>query len=189
MDNTNTHDSIELLNRRKNACIEIMGVFQDNFDGILQSHPGTVISAASRLAGTSLFRSMKYKQKPKLGTVILSEEVNQLGNKLIQLLLLLLKKKGLNITANDINTEISQEIEPKTNLINIQSEFQQKYNNIMKKYEFDYLEGAKTGIIVCAMLIDYHCVQNFDLDPKDAIVLVTKGIIEGSKTVPPPLSE
>ena len=58
--------------------MEFGGVLHANFlsaDG--KGHAGTILSAAAWLAGTSLYRSLGYKQNPAPGTIMLSNEVDE----------------------------------------------------------------------------------------------------------------
>jgi hypothetical protein len=59
----------------------------------------------------------------------------------------------------------------------------------MKKHNLDYLDGARAGVIACAMLFNYHCVKRQDLDPRLAAGIISMGIVTGAKTVPMPLGQ
>jgi hypothetical protein len=57
----------------------------------------------------------------------------------------------------------------------------------MKKHGFDYLDGARAGIVLCSILFHHHCTLVKDIEPGVAAGLVAQGILEAAKTVPPPL--
>ena len=57
----------------------------------------------------------------------------------------------------------------------------------MQKHGLDYLEGARAGMIICSILINYHCIKNKDVDPYVATGIVVMGVVEGAKTSPIPL--
>lgn len=69
--------SPDMQKKRYEAAREFLGVLQEAFlspDG--RGHAGTTLAVAAWLAGTSLYRSMNYKQSPPPGSIMLSEEVN-----------------------------------------------------------------------------------------------------------------
>jgi len=69
----------------------------------------------------------------------------------------------------------------------IQSELQGTFNALMQKSGFDYLEGARVGIILCTVLIQQY-KQAEIVDPHIAAGIVAQGVLEAAKTVPPPLN-
>jgi hypothetical protein len=71
-------------------------------------------------------------------------------------------------------------------LAQVQAEYQDQYNAIMKKHGLDYLEGAWAGMIVCSIVFNYHCIANKDIDPFVATGIVAMGVVEGAKTSPAP---
>src|SRR5688572_22396317 len=88
----------ELQKRRYNAAMEFLRVIEVNFppsNG--KAHAGTILSAAAWLAGTSLYRSLNYKQDPAPGTVILSNEVNEQWPKLMDLFLYYCERNGIRL--------------------------------------------------------------------------------------------
>ena len=69
--------SSEMHKKCYDAAVEFVKVFQEKMplvDG--KPHTGTVLSAAARLAGSSLYRSLNYKNDFTPGVVVLSNEVN-----------------------------------------------------------------------------------------------------------------
>ncbi len=69
----------------------------------------------------------------------------------------------------------------------IQRVLQNPYNQVMKKYGFDYASGAQAGAVVCALFTRTYCVERSDLDPRVAVGIVSMGLVEGTKTIPVPL--
>ena len=71
---------------------------------------------------------------------------------------------------------------PQKTLLEIQEQFQDRYNEIMRQHGFDYMEGAKTGAVVCALLVKVYALRRKDLEPKLAASIVSMGFVEGAKT-------
>ena len=181
--------SPELQKKRYDAAVEFLGVMQKHFlssDG--KAHAGTVLSAAAWLAGTSLYRSLNYKQNPAPGTVVLSNEVNEAGPKLIKLFMYYLERNGTHLRSDQLILDPPDQHKPLKDISQIQNEFQDQYNEIMKKYGLDYLDGARAGMIVCSIVFQYHCEKMKDMDPRLGAGMISIGIITGAKTSPIPLN-
>ncbi|MGD8406558.1 MAG: hypothetical protein PVJ21_23075 [Anaerolineales bacterium] len=185
-------DNEELFSPEKNkkryeVAMDFMQYFQEKtplLNG--RPHAGTVLSIAARLAGTSLFRSIN-KQNVQPGVVVLSEEVNTVYPKLLNLFAYFCKQNGIDVMAKPLVQEIPQQDKPLMELDQIQTEYQQDYYRIMEKHGLDYLESAQAGMIICSMFFNYHCIKNKDIDPYVATGIVAKGVVEGAKTSPVPM--
>ena len=176
-----------LQKNRADAAAEVMGIFDRHFRTPQGIHPGTVLSAAAWLAGTSLYRSFGYTQNPEPGTVMLSEKANQAFPKLLDLFTYYISKGGTPIKPEQFILETPESFKPLKTILQIQEAHQDEYNAIMKKHNLDYLDGARAGIIACAMLFNYHCVKRQDLDPRLGAGIISMGIVTGAKTAPMPL--
>jgi len=185
---TNTGASQAQQKKQYDAAKEFLKAFQERMP-LVEGYPhaGTVFSVVARLAGTSLFRSIN-KKDIKPGVVVLSEEVNKVYPQLLNLFALYCKKNGIDVMAKPVVTEFPEKDKPLMELAQIQSEYQNKYNEIMKKHGLDYLEGAQAGMIVCSIIFSYHCITNKDIDPYVATGIVAMGVVEGAKTSPVPLN-
>lgn len=178
-----------LQKNRADAAAEVMGIFDRHFRTPQGSHPGTVLSAAAWLAGTSLYRSFGYTQNPEPGTVMLSEKANRAFPKLLDLFTYYISKGGTPIKPEHFILEIPDAFKPTKTILQIQEAHQDEYNAIMKKHNLDYLDGARAGIIACAMLFNYHCMKRQDLDPRLGAGIISMGIVTGAKTAPMPLGQ
>lgn len=181
------NDSIETMKRRQQAAVEVLGIFQENFPTTFESHPASVLYAGSWLAGTSLYRSLGYDHNAAPGTVILSDKVNEEWPKLGNLYLHVIQQDGINLNPQELVLEIPQEYKSKKDILKIQELFQDSYNDIMRKYGFNYEEGAQVGVFICAILTKFHCLVHKDLEPKLAAGIVSMGFVEGAKICPFPL--
>jgi hypothetical protein len=173
-----------LQKNRVDAATEVMGIFDRHFRNPL--HPGTVLSTAAWLAGTSLYRSFGYTQNPEPGTVMLSEKANQEFPKLINLFHYYMFQGGVQMKMEQFILQIPDEHKPLKTILQIQDVHQDEYNAIMKRHGLDYLDGARAGIIVCSMVFGYH-TQRKEIDTRVGAGIVSMGIVTGAKTAPMPL--
>jgi hypothetical protein len=180
-------NSADEMKRRQQVTIGVLGIFQKNLPTTFESHPETSLSASAWLAGTSLFRSFGFKLDCAPGTVILSEVANQKGPILSNIFMYSLEKGGVKLKPGDVVYKFSEEHKPRKTILEIQEQFQDSYNEIMKKNGFEFEGAARMGAMVCAMMVNFHCISNHDLDPKLAVGLVLMGFVEGTKTCPVPL--
>jgi hypothetical protein len=179
----------EMQKKRYDAAVEFLGVLQEN---LLSSggkgHAGTNLSVAAWLAGTSLYRSMNYKQNPPPGTILLSEEVNQAWPELLNLFIYYCQRNGFELKPDRFVTKAPDEQKPRMEILEAQEKFQDRYNEIMKKYGLGYLDGARAGMIVCSIVFQYHCTHSKDIDPHVGAGIISMRIMEGAKTSPAPLN-
>ncbi|MGZ9164970.1 MAG: hypothetical protein ACXW4U_07330 [Anaerolineales bacterium] len=180
--------SPELQKKRYDAAMEFVKILQERFfasDG--KAHGGTVLSTAARLAGTSLYRSLHYKDTISPGVVVLSNEVNETWPQLMNLFAFYCKQNGIDVMSKPLVTVFTEQDKPRMDVAQVQQEFQDRYNEIMKRYGLDYLNGARSGMIGCSIILQYHCTVAQDIDPHVATGIVAMGVVEGAKTAPPPL--
>lgn len=174
---------------RAEAAKEILRIFDRHFRTPQGIHPGTVLSAAAWLAGTSLYRSFGYAQNPEPGTMMLSEKANQEFPKLLDLFTYYMAQSGAQIKPEQFILQIPEAFKPQMTLLQVQEAHQDEYNAIMKRHNLDYLDGARAGVIACSMLFNYHCVKRQDLDPRLGAGIISMGIVTGAKTAPTPLKQ
>ena len=176
-----------LQKNRAEAATEVLRIFDRHFRTPQGTHPGTVLSAAAWLAGTSLYRSFGYAQHPEPGTVMLSEKANQGFPRLLELFTYYMVQSGTQIKPEQFVLQIPEAFKPQKTILQIQEAHQDEYNTIMKNHHLDYLDGARAGIIVCSMVFNYHCVKRQDLEPRLGAGMIAMGIVTGVKTAPIPL--
>jgi len=179
----------EKLRRGREAALELLPILKTKLaasDGRL--HTGTMLSAAAWLTGTSLYRSFNFKEEYRPGTMIKSDEVNKEWESLIYLL------EQYNFQKADIPVgrvvlaamAAPGFFKPEVEMLHVQSELQGQYNAVMKKYGFDYLDGARVGIILCSILIQQYSGARI-IDPDAAAGIVAQRIFEAANAVPPSL--
>lgn len=182
------NNSVDAMKRRQQAAIEVLEIFQEHFSTTFESHPASVLYAGAWLAATSLFRSFGFTLDAAPGTVILSDQANEEGQKLLNLYLYaVIEKDKIKLDPNDMVLEIPPEYKSKKDILEIQELFQDAYNRIMRRHGFDYVGGAQVGAFICAIITKTHCIHRKDLDPEMAAGIVAMGFVEGTKTCPAPL--
>lgn len=147
-------------------------------------HVGTFVSAAARLAGTSLLRSFNLQlPEAEPGTPMLSMEANQEGPKLMELMLRALHALGVDL-GGKIDPETPTEHLPEMGIVKMQETLEEGFREIMVRHNLGLAQAALAGAFSCAMIIR-EC-REF-LDPKISAGIAVMGFIEGTKTVPAPL--
>ena len=149
-------------------------------------HIGTLVSAAAWLAGASLYRSFNFKDTMlPPGTVApVSEEANQEWPRLMNMLLAILKANGLELDQAKFVMDTPEQHKPHKPILEMETELQEPFNQIMRKHGLDYRLGAFAGAIACAYVI---LKSRLLVDPHITCGLAALGFIGASKTVPPPL--
>jgi hypothetical protein len=180
--------SPEMQKKRYDAAMEFLKSFQERMPLVHgKPHAGTVLAVAARLAGTSLYRSMNYKNDVAPGVVVLSEEVNQAWPELMNQFAFYCKQNGIDVMAKSMVTKFPDKDKPLMTVEQVLQEYQDQYHEIMKKHGLDYLDGARAGMVVSSIIFQFHCTVHKDIDPHVAAGIVAMGLVEGAKTAPPPL--
>src|SRR5512138_2727257 len=180
--------SPEMQKKRYDAALEFLKEFQERMPLLGgKPHAGTVLAVAARLAGTSLFRALNYKGDIQPGVVVLSEEVNEAWPQLMNLFAYYCKQSGIDVMAKPPLTDFPEKDKPLMSVEQVQREYQDQYDEIMKRHGLDYLNGARAGMVVCSIVFQYHCTKAKDIDPYVGAGIIARGIVEGAKTAPPPL--
>jgi hypothetical protein len=185
-----SNDPLEKLKKGRAAAIELIPILRNKLAARNGSvHVGTILSAAAWLTGTSLYRAFHVKDDLPPGTTIKSDEVNKEWESLMNLFEQLNFQKA-NIPVGHLILAALADGDthkPQVEMSYIQKELQDQYNRLMKKYGFDYLDGARAGVVLCSILFQYHSTTLKEIDPYVAAGIVAQGIIEAAKTVPPPV--
>lgn len=185
----NSFLSPEIQKKRYDAAMEFVAALQERTPLLRgKPHAGTVLAVAGRLAGSSLFRSLNYKdQEIKPGTVVLSEEVNEAWPQLMNQFAFYCKQNGVDVMSKPMVTDFPEQHKPLMSVEQVLAEYQDQYHEIMKKHGLDYLQGAWAGMVVASIVFEYQCKKAKDIDPFVATGIVAMGVVEGAKTVPPAL--
>jgi len=174
--------------RMQQAADELLVLLDQHFQTTFESHPTSILIACVWLAGASLFRSFHFPNVGEPGQPVLSDRANELGPVILGIYFSALPMKiKMKLDPADLAGRIPAEEKPKLDLLTTQKIFQDSFHRILKKYKIDLIQGAKIGMIVCSRLTEKYCLQLNILDPKLAALVVSIGLVEGSKTRPLPL--
>jgi len=179
--------SPEMQKKRHDAAMEFLKAFQERIPLLNgKPHAGTVLSVASRLAGTSLYRSLNNNKDIAPGVVVLSNEVNEAYPQLLNLFAFYCKQNGIDVLAKPLVTKFPEQDEARMEIAQVRAEYQDQYDGIMKKHGLDDLNSAYASMILCSIVFQYHCTKARDIDPYVATGIIAMGVVEGAKTAPPP---
>jgi hypothetical protein len=142
----------------------------------------TVIGSVARMAGSYLFRSLGLPLTGiKPGAVVLSEQANQQGPRLIQILGGVLQGVGVKLDASKLSAAQAKANGQKESFLQTQEVLEAKFAAIRDKHGLSDSEAADSAAVATAVLIK-NCSKL--LDPHAGFGLAVYGFIEGSKTAP-----
>lgn len=138
----------------------------------------TVIASVARMAGSFLLRSFGLSLSGvQPGTVVLSEQANQQGPRLIQLLGGVLQSVGVTLDKSKLPPARGV----KESFLQTQGVLETQFAAIREKYGLSDGEAAESAVVATAVLIK-NCASL--LDAHVGFGLAIYGFIEGSKTAP-----
>jgi hypothetical protein len=148
-------------------------------------HAETAVAAAARMAGTFLFRSFDFPMgSVQPGQVVLSEQANEQGPALIQILGGVLSHIGIDLNEDALGTPPGPDHQPNLEFLETQRRLEPVYRAIAVRHGLGQRAAAAAGAVAAALLID-RCAQV--LDPGVDFGIAVYGFIEGSKTAPDPV--
>jgi hypothetical protein len=142
----------------------------------------TVIGSVARMAGSFLFRSFGLPLTGiKPGSVVLSEQANQQGPRLVQILAGVLQGVGVKLDTSKVSAIQATTRGQKESFLQTQEVLETKFAAIREKYGLSDGEAAESAAVATAVLIK-NCATL--LDPHMGFGLAVYGFIEGAKTAP-----
>lgn len=168
------------------------GEFVDLVAGKLGSgravHSETAIASTARLAGSLLFRSFKLNVQNALpGTFVLSNEANEQGPQLIEILSVMLQHFGVPLNQKMLDGGASKRgNSPQLSPIESLALLQEDALDIAAQNGLDLKEAAQAAAIATAFIVK-ECTPA--LRPEVGFNIAAYGFIEGSKTVPPVIGD
>ena len=149
-------------------------------------HPGTVVAATARMAGTYLFRSFNLKLPGvKPGQAVLSNEANEQWPQLINIATDALSRMKIAIDNTQAGKEIEPRHKPMLEFLETQKKMEPMYAPIKDRYGFSDQETAHSVAVATALLINHAKIY---LDPTMAFNIAVFGFVEGAKTAPEPVN-
>jgi hypothetical protein len=148
-------------------------------------HPGTVVAATARMAGTYLFRSFRLNLPGvQPGQAVLSDKANVLGPTLIETAGRLLSRIGITLDASRAGKPVDPKDQPTISFLDTQRLLERAFSTIRSRYGFDD-EQAAYAVAAATSLLIRHCTKA--LDPHIAFSIAALGFVEGTKTAPDPV--
>lgn len=145
-------------------------------------HSETAIASAARMAGLMLFRSFGIDTSKILpGTVVLSEEANEQGPELINIVAYMLEQFGLKPNNEKISENSHNGEKSKMTVLETQKLLEKDILDIKQKYQLSFKESAYACALTTAWLIK-ECAPQIGLEVGFGIAIYS--FIEGTKTVP-----
>jgi len=149
-------------------------------------HPGTVVAATARMAGTYLFRSFGLELPGvQPGQPVLSNEANEQWPLLTQITGDCLVRIGIKIDNAQAGKEVHPKDKPMLEFLETQKKLESIYKPIKERYSFSYQEAAYSVAVGTALMI-LHAAKF--LDPNDAFNIAVYGFVKGAKTAPEPVN-
>ena len=170
--------------------IDAAQAFANATIGALQTdkgvHAETAIAATARMAGTFLFRSFGFPLKDvQPGQAVLSEQANEQGPQLIQVLGAVLEHIGVQLDHEKLGATAPDQNQPQLAFLETQRTLEPGYLDIRSRFSLSPHEAAIAAAVATALLIQQSASV---LPPEVAFGLAVYGFVEGSKTVPDPVT-
>ena len=142
----------------------------------------TVIGSSARMAGSFLLRSLELPLSGiQPGSIVLSEQANQQGPRLIQILESVLQNIGVKLDSAKLSASQRTTKGLIESFLETQKVLEGRFAAIRDKYALTDGEAADAVAVATAVLIK-NCANL--LDPHVGFSLAAYGFIEGSKTAP-----
>lgn len=149
-------------------------------------HAETAIATAARLSGSLLLRSFNFEfQKLDPGSVLLSEQANEEGTQLINILGSMLQNFGVTLDKAKLGgSNALRGEEPKLSVVQSLALLQEDAMRIAGENRLNLKEAAQSAAMATAFIVK-ECVGSIGGEVGFNVAIY--GLIEGSKTVPPRL--
>lgn len=150
-------------------------------------HPGTVVAATARMAGTFLFRSFRlHLHGVEPGQAVLSEKASTYGPILIETAARLLARIGIILDATRAGIPVDPKDRPVLGFLETQRLLERAFIPIRSRYGFDD-EQAAYAVAASTSLLIRHCAMV--LEPHIAFNIAALGFVEGVQTAPDPVAQ
>jgi hypothetical protein len=148
-------------------------------------HAETAIAAAARMAGTFLFRSFAFPLSTVTpGQSVFSDQANEQGPKLVQVLGNVLAHIGVKLDSSKIVANQDPAHQLQLDFLSTQRQLEPVFLRTVSAFKLSYVQAAESAAIATALLIQ-KCVPV--LEPHLAFGIAAYGFVEGSKTAPDPV--
>ena len=164
------------------AAGEMLEVFAARLGQNGTLHSETVIAAAARMAGTMLFRSFRFDTSKMLpGAAVLSNEANEKGPELLNIVGGMLQKYGLQPDKEKLSRVNERGEPPMLTVLEMQEALEDDLSDVRAKYGLSFEDGARSCALATARLIREGAPE---IGLEVGFHIAAYGFIEGCKTVP-----
>jgi hypothetical protein len=148
-------------------------------------HPGTVVAATARMAGTYLFRSLRLDLPGvQPGQAVLFEPANEKTQVLIRIAAAIVETLGITLDNTRAAEPLEEKHQPRLSILETQRKLEPVYRAITDRSGMSDYDGARASAVAAAMLI-FQCAKT--LEPNMGFSILSYGIVEGAKTAPDPV--
>lgn len=176
---------MKVSDEQNNAAGQIVELLATRVGKNRAIHPETVIAIAARLSGSFLLRSFNFDlDKLERGAIVLSAEANEQTPQLLGLLSGALTSRGIVLDTHKLGGDkVQRGEEPKLSFDEAIASLQDEVLAIAQKNNLDFEQTAQAATLATAFIIA-EC--SGAIGSETALNVAVYGLIEGSKTVPPP---
>jgi hypothetical protein len=168
-------EQVDAANRFADAAIDAL----KDAKGV---HAETAVAATARMAGSFLFRSFGFKlEGVEPGQPVLSEEANEQGPELVNILAGVLAQMGVELDVGKLADEPGPDHKPLLGFLETQRKLEPAFAGIRDELGLSLREAAESAAAATAVLIR-RATQL--LDAHVAFHIAAYGFVEGTKTVP-----
>src|SRR5262245_34209088 len=163
---------------------QLVDLVADNLGAGRAVHPETAVACSARLAGSLLFRSFNLNiEDVKPGTVVLSNEANEQGPQLVNILGAMVEHFGVTIDAKKLQRQPNARgRDPELSVLQSLQLLQDKALELVSESGLSLVEASHAAAIATAFIVK-ECAR--DISGEEGFNIAAYGFIEGSKTMPP----
>ncbi|MES2024145.1 MAG: hypothetical protein V4448_01180 [Pseudomonadota bacterium] len=178
---------MNITSEQNNAAGQIVELLAMRIGQNRAIHPETVIAVVARLSGSFLLRSFNFDlDKLERGAIVLSAEANEKAPDLLALLSSALTSRGIPLDTEKLGGDKSlRGEEPNLSFEESITSLQDGLFLIMQENNLDFEQAAQAATLATAFIIA-ECSRT--IGAETALNVAVYGLIEGSKTVPPPFT-
>lgn len=151
-----------------------------NVDGAI--HAETLIASLARMSGSLMYRTFGIDASIKPGTVVLSDQANTQGPKLVEVVIATLGQLGDAFGKDDLDKQYMSETHSKLTVLESLDRLGPPFLDYCAAHSLPLQDGAVAAAIATALCI-HDCRQV--LAANKGVPIAIFGLIEGTKTAPP----
>ena len=168
-----------------NVAKELANITVASFTSNGSVHPGTLVAATARMAGTYLFRSLQLDlQGVQPGQAVLSQPANEQMQLLVRIAAAIVATLGINLDHTRAAESVDEKHQPLIPFLETQRKLEPLYREITNRNGMSDYDGARASAVAAAMLV-FQCSQI--LEPNMGFSILSYGIVEGTKIAPDPV--